>query len=107
MSSPSDEEGKSSNPKGLATVDNQGESETCVRFAVAKAVANSLFRSKIDIKQSHIMVALVQEHKQLYPINPVKFDNTVLYLQDKENQIDGYKNKSWWKVNRYLQSNHF
>ena len=33
-------------PAGTAFVDNQGNSATCVRFAIAKAIANLLFVKK-------------------------------------------------------------
>ena len=66
-------------------------------------MANDLFRKKIDVEQSHIMITLVQEHKHLGGINPTKFNQTELYLQDKENER-GVPNKSWWKVNIQLKT---
>ena len=101
------EEGKEkrlAEPKGYPTVDNQGRSETCVRFSVAKAVANDLFRKKIDVEQGHIMIALVQELKHLGCVNPMKLNQTKLYLQDKDNER-GVPNKCWWKVNIQLRRN--
>ena len=77
---------------------DQGDSEACVRFAIGRAVANFLFKRGIDIEESHITIALVQVYKAITPINPKKFDSTVLYLQDKENNIEKMKNKNWWKV---------
>ena len=48
-------------PKGLSEPEDQGESETCVRFALSKAIANALFvKEKIDVEQSNITACLVQ-----------------------------------------------
>ena len=91
-------------PKGLGTVNDQGRSATCVRSSLSKAVASDVFLNhKIDIDETHIMVCLVQERKELFdpmaPTNPMKFDKTVLYLQDKANDIPGLQNqRCWWKV---------
>ena len=91
-------------PKGLGVIDDQGNSNTCVRFSLSKAIANSLFlEHKIDVDQGHIMISLVQEWKELFdplaPTDPSKFDNTVLYLQDKGNCKPGLeKERCWWKV---------
>jgi hypothetical protein len=88
----------------LAAADDQGASNTCVRFSLSKAVANALFlQHKIDIEQNNIMICLVQERKELCnplaPTNPTKFNETVLYLQDKGNNIPGLQNqRCWWKV---------
>ena len=91
-------------PKGMGTIDDQGTSNTCVRFSLSKAIANSLFlEHKIDVDQSQIMISLVQERKELFdplaPTSPSKFNNTVLYLQDKRNSKPGLENeRCWWKV---------
>ena len=91
-------------PQGLGEVEDQSDSETCVRFALSKAVANALFISeKIDIEQSHIRICLVQARKEYTPINPINpltFDGITLYLQDKgnKNREHPVKNKAWWKV---------
>ena len=88
----------------LATADDQGASNTCVRFALSKAVANALYvQHKIDVDQNNIMICLVQERKELCnplaPTNPMKFNETVLYLQDKGNNIPKLQNqRCWWKV---------
>ena len=94
-------------PQGLANIDDQGQSSTCVRFALSKAITNTLFlKEKIDIEQKSITMCLVQEKKQLCdpgnPINPTFFDNTTLYLQDERNdRLPNEKKKNekcWWKV---------
>ena len=91
-------------PKGLGALDDQGNSSTCVRFSLSKAVANALFvQHGIDIDQSHIMICLVQERKELFdplaPTSPFKFNQTVLFLQDKGNCKPGLQNeRCWWKV---------
>ena len=93
-------------PEGLGNVDHQRDSSTCVRFALSKAVATSLFLNhKIDIAQESIAMCLVQEHKNLHNHNPLEatdpmiFDKTTLYLQDVGNGISGLPDKGcWWKV---------
>ena len=88
-------------PEGLPVVTDQGRSGTCVRFAISKAVSNFLYMKKqIDVDESHVMTALVQDKRKVCAINPKEFDNTTLFLQDREN---AYKeknapNKSWWEV---------
>ena len=105
MSLPTKKRKKNCNPpKGLGSSDDQGNSSTCVRFSLSKAVANALFlEHKIDVDQSHIMISLVQERKELFdplaPTSPLKFDKTVLYLQDKGNCKPGLEYKGcWWQV---------
>ena len=89
---------------GMASVDDQGTSSSCVRFSLSKAVVNALFfQHKIDIDQNSIMICLVQEHKDRYnplaPINPIKYNGTVLYLQDNgNNKTKLHNQKCWWKV---------
>ena len=88
-------------PEGIPTVTNQGQSGTCVRFAIAKAVANFLFlRKKFDVDENQIMNALVQEKRKICAINPKEYNNTTLFLQDQENAYEQRKakNKSWWEV---------
>ena len=106
-------------PGQVATVDNQSSSELCVRFALAKAVANQLYvREKIDIEQDQIVICLVQalgEQFGIDAVNPMVYNGKVLYLQDRENDLpkpakcpkcsedepgikSGVPHKSWWKV---------
>ena len=91
-------------PAGLATSDDQGVSELCVRYAIGKALANLLFiNNKIDVEQLHIMNCLVQEKKSVLKIHPKEYKDIELFLQDKQNECkDGtgtkIPNKSWWKV---------
>ena len=95
-------------PQGLGEPQDEGDSETCVRFGLSKAIANALFVSeKIDIEQSHITICLVQalstldrEYTPLNPMNPKAFNGVKLYLQDKGNKNlrSPVKNKAWWKV---------
>ena len=104
MTTTEKKEGNRCPPKGLGTADDQGNSSTCVVFALSKAIANNLFvKHKIDIKQNNIMICLIQERKELCdhlaPRNQMKFDKTVLYLQDKGNIRPGLHNmRCWWKV---------
>ena len=104
MSTSLKEEENKCAPKGLGTVDDQGDSSSCVYFSLSKAVADALFlKHKIDVKQNNIMICLIQERKELCdplaPTNPMKFDKTVLYLQDKRNNRPGLQNRRcWWKV---------
>ena len=101
--------GNKNPPKGVGSLDDQGNSNTCVRFSLSKAIANALFlEHKIDVDQSHIMISLVQERKELFdplaPTSPSSFNNTVLYLQDKKNCKPGLEHeRCWWKV--ILQTN--
>ena len=111
MSAPTKKRRSSSGPpKGLGALDDQGKSSTCVRFSLSKAVANALFVAHgIDVDQSHIMICLVQERKELFdplaPTSPSKFDQTILFLQDKGNCKPGLENeRCWWKVIFFLGS---
>ena len=98
-------------PKGLGETEDQGETETCVRFALSKAIANALFiKEKIDVEQSHITACLVQslsmldqDYTPLDRMNPKVLNGAKLYLQDKGNKNPGtqVKNKAWWKVLLY------
>ncbi len=95
-------------PKGLSEPEDQGDSETCVRFALSKAITNALYvKEKIDVEQSHITACLVQalsmldqEYTPLDRMNPKVLNGVKLYLQDKGNKNPGtqVKNKAWWKV---------
>ena len=99
-------------PGNIGAVDNQGGSELCVRFAIGKAVAHHLYlHEKIDIDQSHIMICLVQAIGSIAPVNPKKYNNIKIYVQDKENlkpkpskcaKCDenevGVPDKSWWEL---------
>ena len=98
-------------PQGVAGNDDQGDSETCVRFAISKAIVNDLFMAKqIDINQKNICICLIQAVPHYSPINkiePLKFDGKILYLQDKENRYMKYgervhskPRKAWWKVRK-------
>ena len=102
-------------PGNIGTVDNQGGSELCVRFAIGKAVAHHLYiHQKIDIDQSHIMICLVQAIGSIDPLNPKKYNGTKIFVQDRENQKpkpskcpkcdegpeDGIPDKSWWEVKK-------
>ena len=74
-------------PAGLAKDDGQGDSETCVRFAISKAVVMDLFIAKqIDIEQNHISICLVQALRGYTPTNVIKpdmFNGVELYLHLK------------------------
>ena len=100
-------------PAGTAVVDNQGTSETCVRFAIAKAIANLLFvKKRINVEQNQIMNCLVQVKKSIAAIHPKVYKGLELFLQDIENDfkdINGVKipDKSWWKVRFSLIRNSF
>ena len=86
-------------PAGTPFVDNQGNSDACVRFALAKALSNLLFtQQKIDVPQRAIMNCLVQVKKGICAMRPKEYHETVLYLQDEKN---GKKvsNESFWEVN--------
>lgn len=90
-------------PAGPAAVDDQGNSGTCTRFAIAKAISNFLFvKEKIDIEQSNIVSILVQAKKDINGIHPDDYNGFELYLQDVKNdyKVNGKKlpDKSWWKV---------
>ena len=98
-------------PQGVAGNDDQGDSETCVRFAISKAIVNDLFIAKqIDINQKNICICLIQAVPHYSPINkiePLKFHGKILYLQDKENRCMKYgervhskPRKAWWKVKK-------
>ena len=96
-------------PAGTAYAgDNQGESSTCVRFALGKAMANLLFKKhSIDVDQRQIMNCLVQVMASIKGINPIMYNTKVLYLQDEKNEYLGpsgekHKNSSWWKVRHFL-----
>ena len=82
---------------------NSDRTEICVRSALSKAVANQLYKEKVDIEQNQILAALVQEHKKLYKLSsmsPGKFNGTVLYLQDRDHAVTGIETKkNWWRVN--------
>lgn len=108
-------------PPGIAAIDDQGDSEMCVRFAIAKAIKNHLYfqENPIDIEQSHIMICLVQAKRCRCAVNPSVYDRITLFLQDKENRKpkpatcqrcevncgecadpneSGIPNKSWWRA---------
>ena len=100
-------------PPGSIKADNQGSSELCVRYAIAKAVSHYLYvNEKIDIDHGHIMICLVQAMGSIDPVNPKKYDRKVIYVQDKENRrgskpakcpkldgdLEGIPDKSWWEV---------
>ena len=98
-------------PGGLATSDDQGSSELCVRFSVAKAIASHLFLNanpQIDIDQSQIRTSLVQaignkrrnsgQKFELNVCDPMVCDGVSLLLQDIENTYENADNKSWWEV---------
>ena len=100
-------------PGGLATSDDQGSSEPCVRFSVAKAIASHLFLNanpQIDIDQNQIRTSLVQaignkrrnsdsgEKFELNVCDPMVCDGVSLLLQDIENTHENAENKSWWEV---------
>ena len=103
---------KRSRPPGeLATSDDQGSSELCVRFSVAKAIASHLFLNsnpKINIDQNQIRTSLVQaignkrrNSGQKFKLNacePMECDGVSLLLQDIENTHENAENKSWWEV---------
>ena len=102
--------------------DNQGHSELCVRYSIAKAVSQYLYvNEKIDIDHSHIMICLVQAMGSIDSVNPTKYDGKIIYLQDIENRreakpsdfekfggmnvlkatLEGNEkipDKSWWEV---------
>ena len=56
-------------PKGEAEHDDQGNLDTCTRFAMSKTVGNGFWTkrtvlgNKIDIDQNFIVAALLAEHK--------------------------------------------
>ena len=58
-------------PKGEAEHDDQGNLDTCTRFAMSKAAGNGFYTKKtvlgnqIDIGQDFIVAALLNEHKVL------------------------------------------
>ena len=100
-------------PPGSIKADNQGPSELCVRYAIAKAVSHHLYvHEKIDIDHSHIMICLVQAMGSIDPVNPKQFNGKTIYVQDKENKRgsksakcqklekseEGVPDKSWWEV---------
>ena len=100
-------------PPGSIKADNQGPSELCVRYAIAKAVSHHLYvNEKIDIDHSHIMICLVQAMGSIDPVNPKQFNGKTIYVQDKENKRgsksakcqklekseEGVPDKSWWEV---------
>ena len=87
-------------PAGTAIVDNQGNSDACVRFAIAKAVANQLYvKKRIDVDQGHIMNCLVQIKRSICPINPKEYNDITLYLQDIDHgRGQNIPKKSWWEV---------
>ena len=99
-------------PAGLCGSDDQGPSELCVRFSVAKAIASHLYLHqdpKIDIDQKQIRTALVQaigsktkrnsrEKFKLDVCNPLECNGVSLLLQDVENSSESIPNKSWWEV---------
>ena len=102
--------------------DNQGHSELCVRYSIAKAVSHHLYlNEKIDIDTSHIMICLVQAMRSINSMNPTEYDGKTIYLQDIENRreampadfpklggmnalkatLEGNEkipDKSWWEV---------
>ena len=94
-------------PAGTAVVDNQGSSETCVRFALAKAIANILFvKKRINVEQHQIMNCLVQVKQSIAAIHPKEYKGLELFLQDIENDFKDknerkYPDKTWWKVLYY------
>ena len=103
-------------PAGLSGSDDQGPSELCVRFSVAKAIASHLYLqdgNKIDIDQKQIRTSLVQaigtktrrnsrEKFKLDVCSPLDCNGISLLLQDIENSNEDIPNKSWWEV-RYIK----
>ena len=107
-------------PPGSIKADNQGPSELCVRYAIAKAVSHYLYvNEKIDIDHNHIMICLVQAMGSIDPVNPKRYDGKVIYVQDKENRRgskpakcpkldgdnEGIPDKSWWEVQLKFHDN--
>ena len=91
-------------PEGLPQWDNQTNSGTCVRFSIAKAVANHLFvRRNIDVDQNQIMISLVQAKKSICAVRPIEYDDTTILLQDVNNDKEGYGPMSWWEVLNFSQ----
>jgi len=85
-------------PAGTPFVDNQGNSDACVRFALAKALSNLLFtKQKIDVPQRSIMNCLVQVKKGIWAMRPKEYHETVLYLQDEKNGKN-VSDESFWEV---------
>ena len=106
-------------PPGSIKADNQGPSELCVRYAIAKAVSHYLYvNEKIDVDHSHIMICLVQAMGSIDPVNPKAYNGKKIYVQDKENKRgptlakypkledseEGIPDKSWWEVDINLIS---
>ena len=85
--------------------DNQGQSNLCVRYAIAKALSHYLYvNEKIDIDHSQVKTSLVQSKGSIDPVDPKIYDGEIVYVQDIENlktsKVTRKKipDKSWWKV---------
>ena len=85
-------------PERQPSSDTQGDSGTCVRFALAKAIANLLYKNKIDVDQHQIMITLVNIHKNICALSPTKYNDKIVVLQDVEN---GKEREQKW---RYVYS---
>ena len=93
---------------GLYQRDNQTDTGTCVRYAIAKCVSNYLYKQMhIDVDQFEITRQLVQESKKvcghsiadiLNNCSDGGYNNMKLILQDVDNLIEGYQPRSWWEV---------
>ena len=113
-------ESKRKPPAGLGGSDDQGPSELCVRFSVAKAIASHLYLHKdpkIDIDQKQIRTSLVQaignktrrnsgQKFKLDVCSPLDCNGVSLLLQDVENSSETIPNKSWWEVRFLLYRNY-
>ena len=85
-------------PAGTPFVDNQGNSDVCARFALAKALSNVLFtKQKIDVLQRTIMNFFVQVKKGICAMRLMECNETVLYIQDEKNG-KRVSNESFWGI---------
>ena len=86
-------------PEGLNKRDNQTDSGTCTRHAIAKCISNYMYKQMhIDVEQFEITRQLVQEKKYICGIWPSDYNDMKLILQDVDNLIEGYSPRSWWEV---------
>ena len=77
-------------PGGAAVPDDQGDLETCTRFALAKAICDGFLNQRwvkntsLDIDQDVVAHVLLQEHKDGEGKWPTEFNGKKFQFQEKQ-----------------------
>ena len=95
-------------PAGLPRQTDQSDSDTCVRFSLAKAIANHLYlREHIDVDELELTGVLVQMSQNVCGMRASMLDKIgsigclhgkPILVQDTGNLRKGCEYGSWWEV---------